>query len=292
MSRGPANDDTALMNLEDLFSVPLYARIALVVLALALTVALPLYLLVFRPVNRRGSWGLGEIVAVSLLFLLTVPLAGIVLGLVGYDLSLSLVSLSILTIIQNMLFVALSLYVVQVRYGLNARHLGLHLDRWPSKLFLGAAAGACTLPLAVAAERLAVALLGLFIGSARAASQATREHLSDPLLPLIKVLGDATSLPWMLVLLAIIVPLGEEVFFRGFVHGGLRARWGVMTGILVSSLFFAAVHVQLVHSVPIFFLAVLFSFLYERTGSLLPPIVAHTVNNTVAVLALWRGWDL
>lgn len=107
------------------------------------------------------------------------------------------------------------------------------------------------------------------------------------------VLGAAavtTSLRWALLLPSVIVPIGEEVFFRGFVFGGLRVRWGVLAGGLSSAVFFAAVHVQLVHALPILVLALLFSFLYERTKSLLPAIVAHGMNNLVAVLALSRGW--
>jgi membrane protease YdiL (CAAX protease family) len=37
---------------------------------------------------------------------------------------------------------------------------------------------------------------------------------------------------------------------------------------------------------------VILAALYQRTGSLLPPIVAHGINNVIAVVSIWRGWEI
>jgi membrane protease YdiL (CAAX protease family) len=86
--------------------------------------------------------------------------------------------------------------------------------------------------------------------------------------------------------------VGEEVFFRGFVYGGLRARWGLTAAALASAVFFAAVHMQVVHALPIFILGLVLALLYERSGGLLTSIVTHSINNVIAALSIWRGWGV
>jgi membrane protease YdiL (CAAX protease family) len=148
---------------------------------------------------------------------------------------------------------------------------------------------AAVVPLSLVSEKLAVFLIGLFKGHEAARALAAYEHLQDPLRPMLQSAGLSFA-PLILILLAVVVPIGEEVFFRGLVYGGLRSRWGVAIGALSSAAFFAAVHTQVVHALPIFALGLLLALAYERTGSLVPAMVAHGINNIVAVLSVWRGW--
>jgi membrane protease YdiL (CAAX protease family)/uncharacterized RDD family membrane protein YckC len=83
----------------------------------------------------------------------------------------------------------------------------------------------------------------------------------------------------------VIAPLTEEMFFRGFVFGGIRARHGFWVGAVISSLIFGAVHAG-TGPAAIPFLAVLggtFAYLYERAGSLWPAVIAHAINNVLAI---------
>jgi membrane protease YdiL (CAAX protease family) len=255
--------------------------------ALLISVGIPVYLLVLRPVEGRQSWWISEMLAVSILFIIALPMGAVLAGVAA---PLTLVGLSVVTVVQNLLFVGASVYVVLVRYRLAPLRLGVRADGWRHQAALGLVCAAVTVPLAVASEHAAVYLLGLIEGPAQAAARAAAEHLSDPLRPVLQALTDVAPVAWVFALLAVVVPVGEEVFFRGLVYGGLRARWGVTAAALASALFFAAVHVQIVHALPIFVLGVLLALLYERTGGLLAGIVTHAVNNVVAVLSLWRGW--
>ena len=90
----------------------------------------------------------------------------------------------------------------------------------------------------------------------------------------------APVLGWMLVLITLVGPIAEELFFRGLVYGWLRARIGVVRGLGVSALLFAALHGNAVVFFPIFFLGVLFGWIYEQTGSLVAPIAVHVFHNT------------
>lgn len=84
----------------------------------------------------------------------------------------------------------------------------------------------------------------------------------------------------------IIGPIIEEIFFRGFLYGGLRKRWGVLVAMIGSALFFTALHFTIDQFIPIFVLGLFLAWLYERTGSLYPGIFLHITNNSFAVIVL------
>ncbi len=93
------------------------------------------------------------------------------------------------------------------------------------------------------------------------------------------------SLPLAIALVGIWGPIGEEVFFRGFVLSGLRNRFGLKTSVLLSSVLFGAVHVAPGAIIPTFFLGLAFAFIYVRTKSLWPVIFAHSLQNSLALVA-------
>ncbi len=83
--------------------------------------------------------------------------------------------------------------------------------------------------------------------------------------------------------LVLMTPIAEEVFFRGFIFGGLLSRVGPRWAIVISALVFSAFHLSLGVVVPIFITGVLFAWLYWRTGSLWAAIAAHAGQNALAV---------
>ncbi len=86
---------------------------------------------------------------------------------------------------------------------------------------------------------------------------------------------------------ALLAPVAEEIFFRGFLYGGLRARIGVIGAMIASTFFFTALHFSIDAFIPIFVLGLFLAWLYEKTGSLYPGIILHAANNGVAVIALF-----
>lgn len=87
-------------------------------------------------------------------------------------------------------------------------------------------------------------------------------------------------------MIIILAPLGEEIFVRGFLFGGMRASWGFWPAALVSGIFFGLLHYTgseswaVVGQLAMFGIAL--AWLYERTGSLWPPILVHALNNSLA----------
>jgi hypothetical protein len=86
----------------------------------------------------------------------------------------------------------------------------------------------------------------------------------------------------MIVLLA---PIAEECFFRGFVFAGLRTRWSLWPAAIVSGLIFGLVHAPtgITTVVPLAALGIALCWLYNRTGSLWPCVIAHMINNGLAL---------
>ena len=85
------------------------------------------------------------------------------------------------------------------------------------------------------------------------------------------------------VFVALVGPLIEEIFFRGFAYPAVRARFGPAAGMALTACIFSAMHMSLTAFVPIFFLGVFLAYLYEKTGSLVPSMTAHVLHNAIMV---------
>ena len=92
---------------------------------------------------------------------------------------------------------------------------------------------------------------------------------------------------WGVLNIALIAPMFEELLFRGAIEGHLLRQWkNPWGGILLSALIFGAVHGNPAQIPFAFVLGVLLGWLYYRTGSLLPGMLLHFLNNTAAVVLM------
>jgi len=85
------------------------------------------------------------------------------------------------------------------------------------------------------------------------------------------------------VVLVLIAPVVEEIAFRGYAQSFFRNRFHVNAAILISATFFAFFHSFEVFP-QIFVMALFLSILRETTGSLIPGIVIHSLNNVLALV--------
>lgn len=96
------------------------------------------------------------------------------------------------------------------------------------------------------------------------------------------------SSPWLLLIGgAVVAPIVEEVFFRGFVFAGLRQRYGWQKAALASSALFALIHLIPTAVIPIFILGYIFAYLYQRSNSIWPAILMHASTNALALGAAY-----
>lgn len=91
--------------------------------------------------------------------------------------------------------------------------------------------------------------------------------------------------PLGIIAIVIMAPIVEELLFRGAIEGHLLRKWKHPAGAIVfSSLVFGVVHGNWVQAPFAFVIGLALGWMYYRTGSLLPGILMHFVNNSTAVL--------
>lgn len=93
------------------------------------------------------------------------------------------------------------------------------------------------------------------------------------------------------LLVAVVGPCFEELLFRGVLYRSFRQRLGLRGAILASAVLFAVVHADPAMVLPLLSLGVIFAWLTERSGSLVPSMLAHSFWNgaTFLLLTLSRG---
>lgn len=94
------------------------------------------------------------------------------------------------------------------------------------------------------------------------------------------------SVPIQIALIVVAAPLSEEVCFRGMLFGGLRQRLPRIAAALLSAVIFGALHAITGLSAvpPLIAFGFVLALLFEKTGSIVPGILLHMLNNSVALL--------
>ncbi len=102
---------------------------------------------------------------------------------------------------------------------------------------------------------------------------------------LIENLLASTPPVWLLLLVLAVMPaLLEELAFRGFILSGAQGVKNQWLAVAIASFFFGAAHAVFQQSLLTFFVGIVLGFLAVRTGSLLPCIAYHAVHNSLTVL--------
>ncbi|MEX1376819.1 MAG: type II CAAX endopeptidase family protein [Eubacteriales bacterium] len=90
-----------------------------------------------------------------------------------------------------------------------------------------------------------------------------------------------------LVSIALVPAIFEEMIFRGILQKGILRNAKPRTAILISSVLFMLMHLS-VESMPFtFIMGCILGYLAYRTGSIIPSMMLHFVNNSIAVISLY-----
>lgn len=99
----------------------------------------------------------------------------------------------------------------------------------------------------------------------------------------------AAGFPMQLAVLGIVIPVSEEMMFRGILFKRFRERQGFWYSAVCSSIFFAFMHTNITQTVYAFLLGLMLSYLYEHFGSVKAPILLHIVMNCGSVVFTQLG---
>jgi membrane protease YdiL (CAAX protease family) len=125
----------------------------------------------------------------------------------------------------------------------------------------------------------------VYIGLGQLWAQIVDADAKDKLPDSLGVDESTAALVAVCVLVTVIAPIAEEIFFRGYFFGALRNWRGPWLAALLTGIVFGAVHVfgtNAVFLVPLAILGFMLCVVREQTGSLLPCIALHAINNALA----------
>ncbi len=129
----------------------------------------------------------------------------------------------------------------------------------------------------------------LFLSTLAAFSYLRRLGCRPEGQPLVRMIAAGPPVPVLMVLVlhaVVMAPLVEELLFRGFLQGYLCRRTTTVIGVFLSSLVFAAVHLNLFAGVQVFLLSLALGYLYHRTQSLAAPVALHGLHNGLQLLVV------
>jgi len=104
------------------------------------------------------------------------------------------------------------------------------------------------------------------------------------------LLTDEISIPGVLIMLVfggVIVPIAEEIFFRGLLYSWLRQTLKIWPAILISSALFGVLHGEISIAGATFLMGIILAWIYEKSTSLWPAISIHIINNSIKLLVLY-----
>lgn len=197
------------------------------------------------------------------------------LRLIGVD------GVFVLLLAQNLLFIGIPFIRVAFFQRAPLATIGFQAPQLPRLVLFGIGLGFLTL--------LSNGLLGALFTSLGIRQNQSAQY------PLFA--GDYLGQALFAIGAALLAPIGEEVLMRGYVFNTLRriwsnTSWGLIGAYLLSALLFSFAHSLAATQgvigllVPAFCMGLLLAWGMHRTGSLIPPIIAHCVNNGVALIAL------
>lgn len=100
--------------------------------------------------------------------------------------------------------------------------------------------------------------------------------------------------PWQIAVMGftaiVLAPIAEETLFRGILYTAIKQRGHRQAAIWGTSILFALIHFNLSALVPLIFLGLVWTWLYERTQNLIAPIVGHMLFNAINFIAIVTGF--
>jgi len=186
------------------------------------------------------------------------------------------------TIILDLAFLFVILKFVRVDHRKKLSDLGLSMKNLGKNIFYGISGYAGVIPPILIVGVLVYILLNFL-------------KIKPPPQPIIGLFLAEKNLALILVsslIASVFGPIIEEIFFRGVMYNAVKRKLGVFRAILITSALFSFLHTHafeyfLVGFIPIMILGMALAYLYEKTGSLIPSITLHVLNNVGSVFMVF-----
>jgi membrane protease YdiL (CAAX protease family) len=177
------------------------------------------------------------------------------------------------------LYLNVSVIVIIYLWGIKPGHIdlkgmGMEKKRIVLMILLGIALGVLLISIASVGEWILLKLIP--------------DDLPYYLNPDQGFIKSGSTLDYLLLLLGvgIIAPIGEEIFFRGYMFSLLQKKRSTAFAIIASSLVFAAFHVNILLFPIITVAGIIICYIRYKSGSIWPCVMIHMMNNVLAVTYL------
>jgi membrane protease YdiL (CAAX protease family) len=228
------------------------------------------------------TWNLPAVVRLLMLVFISLAAGSLLIQSLGDQLSgrfgwdkLYVAHVVSFTSLQGLALVWISLFV---REHCTSWHDGFGFKNAPGRsVVLGVVTTLVALPIATLVIGGIIAMLLRLCGVAPEVQETVTVIQNNSSPPQLAVLGGAA---------VILAPLAEEAMFRGILYPTLKQRGYPRLALWGTAFLFGAIHFNLAALLPLTFLALVFTWLYEHTGNLLAPIAGHCLFNALNFYAL------
>ncbi len=233
----------------------------------------------------RPKWSWLDAVAVLLVVLTLIPLAKIFRGFVkGIVTAIGITGTSTPSVIllfgtavQAGMMIAAVVFLAR-RKGADAKDLGFSREKAGVNILTGIFSGFVLW--------FVVVMIGILL------TIITGPPPSQEVEKLLRGMKTLKDLWLPFISVSILAPLSEELYFRGMVFPVISAKLGTRPGMVLSALFFGSLHLDWYRLIPITVGGIGLAYLYDKTRSLLTPIIAHSVWNTMMLLMIYLAGRL
>lgn len=229
----------------------------------------------------QARWSVWDAVKVAILFLTIGYTISIAAALILPRLPASRPGDNIISIanatIMDLVGIGIVFYFAAVRYKHKIKDLGLTFKNFAKNLSYGFLGYLAILPTLFITLVLTAAFLNFI----------NREPAPQPIFNIFLEEKSAPALVYLSIFVAVLGPVMEEIFFRGFLYTAIKREMDTKGAILISGLLFSCLHAHLAGFLPILILGIFLAYLYEKTGSLVPSITVHVSHNLVMVFLMF-----
>lgn len=204
----------------------------------------------------------------------------------GFFLDIALLSL----LPQNILLVTIPVFYITVVYGESLSSIGFRLSLTRKEAFKAMGYGLALLGFGWSFNAILNICLRHVLGYK---AYAHLVHLNNQL-GNGNLIKSGTATPGvgliLLVLGAVVAPIGEEFFFRGFLYNAAKKRYGIVVGSILCSAVFALVHGGPLLIPSIFPIGLILAYAYEKSDNLWTSIIMHGTFNGLQLLMaiIWK----
>lgn len=174
-------------------------------------------------------------------------------------------------VFDSLLIIFLILYIFK-KWTVKLKDVGIVTNHLVKNIFIGM-------------------LLGLFLSeilfyiNVFMISQFGEGPIEHYLVKAIREAKGGLALSLFALIACVFVPVSEELLYRGFVYNVFKRNFRRLSlAIIITALVFIILHINPVWFPSLFLISIGLTILYEYTGSLIGPIVAHSVINSMVFI--------